>query len=72
MLVKFSSLGGGVFIEVRPNQDNYTDDCRCFRFGQVGEIEYTEYALYRDLADNGPERARWYGHQFRRDNFTFA
>ena len=67
MLVKFSTIAGGVFIE-----DNKTDDRkgsdRCFRFDANGNAEY---AMFSDLASGNPA-PRWYGHQFKECDFTFA
>lgn len=67
MLVKFSTLANGVFIE-----DNGTDgrkpSDRCFRFDANGNAEY---ALFADLTGSNPA-PRWFGHQFRERDFTFA
>lgn len=67
MLVKFSTLGGGVFIEVKDGNE-YGPMDRCFRFDDKGN---SEFAYYQDLMNNG-ERARWYGHQFTKSDFLFA
>ena len=67
MLIKFSSLFGGVFIEVTPDAD-HTAGARCFRFDKSGNAEY---AVYCDLVENR-ERARWFGHCFKESDFTFA
>lgn len=67
MLVKFSSLAGGVFIEVTDTME-LPASARCFRFDKNGNAEF---AYYQDLKDNGP-RARWYGHQYRESDFLFA
>lgn len=66
MIVKFSTLAGGVFIEVR-DADEYAADDRCFRFRDG----FAEYAFHGDLVANG-ERARWYGHCYREKDFLFA
>lgn len=67
MLVKFSTLGGGVFIE-QTEGDEYKPTDRCFRFDEAGNAEY---ATHGDLSQNG-DRARWYGHQFKAKDFIFA
>lgn len=67
MLVKFSTLAGGVFAEVTDAMEYRTTD-RCFRFDGAGN---SEYAFHGDLVANG-ERARWYGHQFKERDFAFA
>jgi len=67
MLVKFSTLGGGVFIEQTPAPE-YRDTDRCFRFDENGNAEY---AFYADLVANG-ERARFYGHLYKAKDFLFA
>lgn len=67
MLVKFSTLAGGVFIEVT-DKDEYGPNDRCFRFDKQGNAEY---ALYSDLKSGNPS-PRWYGHQFKAQDFIFA
>lgn len=67
MLVKFSTLAGGVFIEVK-DSEGYNAGDRCFRFDSKGNAEY---AFYGDLVENG-ERARFYGHVFKETDFIFA
>lgn len=66
MLVKFSTLAGGVFIEVadaiREGQE------RCFRFDRNGNAEF---AYYADLTSSNPA-PRWFGHQFKERDFVFA
>lgn len=68
MLVKFSLLAGGVFIEVHAGREEYQDDDRCFRFDDMGRAEY---ALYGDLISGNPS-PRWYHHQFNKTDFIFA
>jgi hypothetical protein len=67
MLVKFSSLAGGVFIEVTDKMEYESSD-RCFRFDAKGNAEY---AFYGDLVANG-ERARYYGHVYKANEFLIA
>lgn len=67
MLVKFSTLAGGVFIEVG-NADERRASDRCFRFDANGNAEY---ALFGDLTGSNPA-PRWFGHQFKERDFTFA
>lgn len=68
MLVKFSTLAGGVWIECKPDQAEYHDDDRCFRFDDLG---CAEYAFYRDLTSDNPA-PRWYGFALKARDFTFA
>ena len=67
MLVKFSTLAGGVFIEVLDGEEHQPTD-RCFRFDDHGNAEF---ALYGDLVSGNPA-PRWYGHAFKGSDFTFA
>lgn len=67
MLVKFSTLAGGVFIEVTDAQE-YGDSDRCFRFDKSGNAEYATYA---DLTGSNPA-PRWFGHVFKERDFMFA
>ena len=67
MLVKFSTLAGGVFIEVG-SAFEYADSDRCFRFDEAGNAEYAFLGELKRDAD----RARWYGHQFKASAFTLA
>lgn len=67
MLVKFSTLAGGVFIEQR-DEPEYTSSTRCFRFDKQGNAEF---AYYGELRSNNPA-PRWYGHQFKEKDFIFA
>lgn len=67
MLVKFSTLAGGVFIEVTDAMEYQPSD-RCFRFDKQGRAEW---ASFGDLSDS-PDRARWYGHSFTSKDFIFA
>ena len=67
MLVKFSTLAGGVFIEVT-DKDEYSASDRCFRFDKQGRAEY---AFHSELAGNNPA-PRWYGHAFTEKDFIFA
>ena len=66
MLVKFSTLAGGVFIEA--NSDERKPSDRCFRFDGNGN---SEYAFYSELISNNPA-VRWFGHQFKEKDFSFA
>lgn len=67
MLVKFSTLAGGVFIEVTADAEYKASD-RCFRFDEAGNAEY---AFYSDLTGNNPA-PRWYGHVYTKHDFTFC
>ena len=67
MLVKFSTLAGGVFIEVT-DSDEYKPSDRCFRFDKAGNAEW---ASYGDLTGNNPA-PRWFGHVFKERDFLFA
>lgn len=67
MLVKFSTLAGGVFIEDNGNDERKPSD-RCFCFDKNGNAEH---ALFSDLSGNNPA-PRWFGHQFRERDFIFA
>ncbi len=67
MLVKFSTLAGGVFIEDTGVADRLPTD-RCFRFDSNGNAEY---ALFADLIGSNPA-PRWFGHCFREKDFLFA
>ena len=67
MLVKFSTLANGVFIEDNGTEEHKPSD-RCFRFDANGNAEY---ALFADLIGSNPA-PRWFGHQFRERDFTFA
>ncbi len=67
MLVKFSTLGGGVFIEATSSDERNPSD-RCFRFDKSGNAEY---ALSADLASTNPA-PRWFGHVYKQSDFLFA
>ena len=67
MVVKFSTLAGGVWIEVNALSER-TGSERCFRFDNYGNAEY---AFLSDLSENG-DRARWYGHAYKQKDFLFA
>jgi len=67
MLIKFSTLAGGVFIEVSGDAEYKASD-RCFRFDQAGRAEY---ALYGDLTSVNPA-PRWFSHVYTAKDFTFA
>jgi hypothetical protein len=67
MLVKFSTLRDGVFIEVSDGAD-YHPNSRCFRFDKNGNAEY---ALLHDLISENPS-PRWFGHCYKESQFTFA
>lgn len=69
MLVKFSTLAGGVFIEIKNGDEtDHQPNDRCFRFDEDGNAEY---AFYSELT-NGNPAPRWYGHAFKADQFVFA
>lgn len=67
MLVKFSTLAGGVFIEINGSEEYQAND-RCFRFDNEGNAEY---ALYGDLTSNNPA-PRWFHHCYKEKDFIFA
>lgn len=67
MLVKFSTIAGGLFIEENGTGERLPDD-RCFRFDAEGN---SEYALFADVVENG-KFARFFGHIFVARDFTFA
>ena len=67
-LVKFSTLAGGVWIEVGPGED-HAPDSRCFRFDPEGRAEWTRLA---DLREADGRFARWFGHCFTARDFIFA
>lgn len=67
MLVKFSTLADGVFIEVTDATERSASD-RCFRFDSLGNAEY---AFFGDLTSNNPA-PRWFGHCYKEADFTFA
>lgn len=67
MLVKFSTLADGVFIEQR-DEDEYQADTRCFRFDDAGRASY---AYYGDLTGWNPA-PRWFGHIYHERDFIFA
>lgn len=67
MLVSFSTLAGGVFIEVTGADERRPSD-RCFRFDTNGNAEYATFA---DLIGNNPA-PRWFGHVYKEKDFIFA
>jgi len=67
LLVEFSTLAGGVFIEVTAADERRPSD-RCFRFDEKGNAEY---ALFAELTSSNPA-PRWFGHAFKERDFTFA
>lgn len=67
MIVKFSTLAGGVFIEDNGGEFRKDTD-RCFRFDKHGNAEF---ATYGDLTGINPA-PRWYGHVFKERDFIFA
>lgn len=67
MLVKFSTLRNGVFIEVSSSEE-YSPMDRCFRFDSLGNAEF---AYYGDLISSNPS-PRWYGHVYKAKDFIFA
>ena len=67
MLVKFSTLAGGVFIEDTGADERKPSD-RCFRFDANGNAEWAPLA---DLTGSNPA-PRWFGHQFHASQFEFA
>jgi len=69
ILTKFSTLAGGVFVEITDSDRfEYEPTDRCFRFDDNGNTEYTY--LY-DLKHH-PDDPRWREHQFKISNFILA
>jgi hypothetical protein len=67
MLVKFSTLAGGVFIEDNGSDERRPSD-RCFRFDANGNAEYATFAA---LTGSNPA-PRWFGHVFKERDFLLA
>jgi hypothetical protein len=67
MLVKFSTLAGGVFIEDTGADERKPSD-RCFRFDELGHAEWASFA---DLTGSNPA-PRWFGHSYPASQFVFA
>ena len=67
MLVKFSTLADGVFIEAT-GAEEYSASDRCFRFDKNGNAEW---ASYGDLTSNNPS-PRWFHHCYKESDFVFA
>lgn len=67
MVLKFSTLAGGVFIEETGADERRPSD-RCFRFDRAGNAEY---AMFADLIGSNPA-PRWFGHVFKEKDFLFA
>lgn len=67
MVVSFSTIAGGVWIENFGGMER-TGRERCFRFDKEGRAEFaTLYSLQND-----GERARWFGHVYTSKDFTFC
>ena len=67
MVVSFSTLANGVFVEVLSGMER-TGRERCFRFNKNGNAEY---AILSELIDR-PSAARWYGHAYKAKDFVFC
>lgn len=67
IVAKFSTLGGGCWIEQR-DETAYQADTRCFRFDEQGRASF---ALYGDLTSSNPA-PRWYGHCYKETDFVLA
>jgi hypothetical protein len=67
VLVKFSTLANGVFIEVSDADEHQPSD-RCFRFDANGNAEYSTFAALT----GGNPAPRWFGHVFKERDFLFA
>lgn len=67
MLVKFSTLAGGVFIEDTGADERKPSD-RCFLFDANGNAEWASFA---DLTGSNPA-PRWFGHSYKEKDFVFA
>ncbi len=65
-VASFATIAGGCWIE-ETGADRLASD-RCFRFDAEGRAEF---AYFGDLEANG-ERARWYGHQFKMEDFILC
>lgn len=68
IVAKFSTLRGGVFIEVTDCKPEYSANDRCFRFDEKGNAEY---AFYGDLMSSNPA-PRWYAYQYKYEDFFLA
>jgi hypothetical protein len=67
MVVSFSTLANGVFIEVLAAMERSGKE-RCFRFDKAGNAEY---AVLKDIELNG-NHARWFGHSYKAKDFIFC
>ncbi len=67
MVVSFSTIANGVFVEVLTGMERSGRE-RCFRFDDAGNAEY---ALLSEL-QSSPKAARWYGHAFKAKDFVFC
>lgn len=67
MVVSFSTIAGGVWIENLGGMERSGKE-RCFRFDKDGNAEY---ATLQSLQADG-ERARWFGHVYTSKDFTFC
>ena len=67
MVVSFSTLANGVFVEVLSGMER-TGRERCFRFDKNGNAEY---AVLSELQAR-PDAARWYGHAYKAKDFVFC
>jgi len=68
-VLKFSTVGGGLFLEVRNSDgDEWAADTRCFQFDSKGNAEY---ALFADVLENGSD-ARFFGHVSKESDWAFA
>ena len=67
MVVKFSTLAGGVWIEQR-DEAEYGPRTRCFRFDSNGNAEWASYTELKDA----PDFARWFGFMLPANQFSFA
>lgn len=65
--VKFSTLGGGVYIE-QTSKAEYKAANRCFRFDAKGNAEYAQYG---ELVASG-DRARFWGHVYKLSDFVIC
>lgn len=65
IVVKFSTIAGGVFVEVAGEERN--GNSRCFRFDKEGNAEW---AALHDL-ERSPS-PRWFGHVFKSSQFVIC
>jgi hypothetical protein len=74
IVVKFSTLRGGLWIEVdglaqkQAKSDTYVAMTRCFKFDANGKAKYS---FHEDLMSNDPT-PRFYSHDYKEKDFVFC